>query len=208
MELRVFNLGPLETNCYVLANNGRAVAIDPGGDPAQVTAWLKAQDLTLTHILDTHLHFDHTAGNAALARDTGAPILGPEGDRFLLDNEMGKGGFMGLPLIEPYEFQPLEPGEAEFIGLACHILETPGHTPGSLTLYFPDAQAAFVGDLLFYRSIGRTDFPGGNSDELLRSVRERIFTLPGETVVYSGHGPKTTVSDEMHHNPFFSGAVL
>ena len=208
MDLHVFELGPLGTNCYLLENEGKAVAIDPGGDPAPILARLKERGLTLTHIINTHLHFDHTAGNRALAEATGAPILAPKADDFLLDTEVGKGGLMGLPVIDDFEYADLEPGPAEFAGLACDVLSTPGHTPGSLTLHFPDLRAAFVGDVLFYRSIGRTDFPGGDQGTLLDSVRQRIFSLPGETRVFSGHGPETSVSDEKNHNPFFSGAVL
>lgn len=205
MDIATFPLGSLQTNCYVLANGDRAVAVDPGGDPGPVLAHIKARGLTLTHILNTHLHFDHTAGNKALSEATGAPVLAHESDSSLLETWLGRGGDMGLPLITPYEWQPLEPGEAEFAGAACRVLHTPGHSMGSLTFHFPDAGAAFVGDLIFYRSIGRTDFPGGDLEILKRSVQEHIFTMPPETRLLSGHGPETTVGDERNHNPFFGG---
>lgn len=205
MDIATFPLGSLQTNCYVLANGDRAVAVDPGGDPGPVLAHLKARGLTLTHILNTHLHFDHTAGNKALSEATGAPVLAHESDSSLLETWLGRGGDMGLPLITPYEWQPLEPGEAEFAGADCRVLHTPGHSMGSLTFHFPDAGAAFVGDLIFYRSIGRTDFPGGDLEILKRSVQEHIFTMPPETRLLSGHGPETTVGDERNHNPFFGG---
>jgi glyoxylase-like metal-dependent hydrolase (beta-lactamase superfamily II) len=205
MEIKTFALGPLQTNCYVLANGTQAVAVDPGGDPAQVLAYLDEAGLTLTHILNTHLHFDHTYGNRALAEATGAPVLHGADDAYLLETELGLGGMFGLPPVERYEAQLIEPGEAEFAGLACTVLATPGHSQGSLTYYFPEARAAFVGDLIFYRSIGRTDFEGGDLDVLKRSVTKRIFTLPPETLLLSGHGPETTVGDEMNHNPFFAG---
>ena len=205
MTITTFPLGPLQTNCYLLEGATEAVAIDPGGDPAAVLEHLKARGLTLTHILNTHLHFDHTAGNKALSEATGAPILASDQDADLLDTWLGRGGDMGLPLIEMYEWQDLAPGETEFAGFKCSIHHTPGHSRGSLTFHFPEAGAAFVGDLIFYRSIGRTDFPGGSLPTLKASVEQHIFTLPPETRLLSGHGPETTVGDEKNHNPFFGG---
>ena len=203
-DVTTFQLGPLQTNCFVLEHDGKALAVDPGGNPTPVLKHLEAAGLALECILNTHLHFDHTAGNAALARATGAPVLAADGDTPLLDTWLGSGGEMGLPRIEPYEFEAIGPGETEFLGLACTVLATPGHSEGSLSFYFPDASACFVGDLIFKRSIGRTDFPGGSMDVLEASVREKIFTLPGETMLYNGHGPATTVADEQAHNPYFS----
>ena len=182
MEIKTFPLGPLQTNCYVLAGDTEAVAVDPGGDPAEVLAYLKENSLTLTHILNTHLHFDHTYGNKALAEATGAPILCNKDDTYLLDDYLGRGGDMGLPMVDMYEYQEIAPGEATFAGFACNIFHTPGHSLGSLTYYFPEAGAAFVGDLIFYRSIGRTDFTGGDLDVLKASVTEHIFSLPPETL--------------------------
>ena len=205
MDIRTFPLGPLQTNCFVLANKGAAVAVDPGGDPARVLRHLKEHGLRLTHILNTHLHFDHTYGNRALAEATGAPILASSEDSYLLKDGLGTGSIFGLPAVEPYLFEPIGEGETSFVGLACRVLATPGHSLGSLTYHFPEAGAAFVGDLIFRRSIGRTDFEGGDMDTLLSSVREKIFTMPDETVLYNGHGQPTTVGEERVHNPYFSG---
>lgn len=204
MQIRTFALGPLQTNCYLLIRNGDAVVVDPGGDPSAVLNVLRNEGLTLTHILNTHFHFDHVGGNRKLAQETGAPILADEKDAYLLETELGRGGFMGLPAIELFEYENIEPGATSFLGLDCAVLPTPGHSPGSVSFHFPDAAAVFVGDLLFNRSIGRTDFPGGDLDVLKNSVVGQIFTLPPETVVYSGHGDPTTVGDEMRHNPFFT----
>lgn len=208
MHIESFNLGPLETNCHVLSHLGQAVVVDPGGDPAQVLDYLSAEKLALTHILVTHLHFDHIYGCARLARATKAPVLAPEGDAALMQTELGNGGLYGFPRVEPFESSPAPTGPATFAGLECLCLPTPGHSPGSTTYYFPQAGAAFVGDLIFYRSVGRTDFPGGSSATLKRSVQERIFTLPGDTVLYSGHGLETTVDSERTHNPFFMDDML
>lgn len=208
MHIESFNLGPLETNCHVLSHLGQAVVVDPGGDPAEVLQHLASQKLTLTHILVTHLHFDHIYGCAKLARATSAPVLTPAGDVALMQTELGLGGMFGFPVIEPFASTPAPEGPATFAGLDCLCLATPGHSPGSLTYYFPQAGAAFVGDLIFYRSVGRTDFPGGSSAMLKKSVQEKIFTLPGETVLYSGHGLETTVDSERTHNPFFLHDML
>jgi glyoxylase-like metal-dependent hydrolase (beta-lactamase superfamily II) len=203
MRITSFPLGPLETNCHVLDHEGRALAVDPGGDPAEVLDFLRAEKLTLEHILVTHLHFDHIYGCARLAKATGAPVLAPAADAFLMETELGLGGVYGFPTVEPFASSPAPLGQASFIGLECRCLATPGHTPGSVTYSFPQAGAAFVGDLIFYRSVGRTDFPGGSSAQLKKSVQEQIFTLPGETALYSGHGLETSVADEKTHNPFF-----
>ena len=204
MDIVSFPLGPLETNCYLAAVGGLAVAVDVGGDPAPVLAHVKAHGLTLTAICLTHLHCDHLYGVAALARETGCRVLAGAEDALLMDLDLGRGGLMGLPLVEPFDWEPVPPGETAFMGQACRVLATPGHSPGSRSFYFPEAGVAFVGDLLFYRSIGRTDFAGGDYDTLLQAVATQIFTLPDTTLVYPGHGPATTVGDEKRHNPFFS----
>jgi glyoxylase-like metal-dependent hydrolase (beta-lactamase superfamily II) len=203
VHVATYPLGPLQTNSYLIANGQAALAVDCGGDPGPMLARINSRGLALSHVILTHLHCDHIYGAAALAKATGAVVLAAEQDRPLLQTELGSGGFMGLPLVDPFEFLDLPAGETTFLGLACRVLATPGHTPGSRSLYFPEAAALFSGDLLFRRSIGRTDFPLGDHEALLRSVREQIFSLPRETVVYSGHGPETTVGEEREHNPFF-----
>lgn len=208
MEIKAFPLGALQTNCYVLSNNGKAVAVDPGGDPAPVLDYLERSGLELECILVTHLHFDHTGGCKALGDATGAKIYACPVDNYLLDTEVGRGGMMGFPVNDTFEYEELHEGDNKFIDLDCKVLATPGHTPGSLTFYFPEAEAAFVGDLVFRRSIGRTDFPGGDMDQLKNSVAQKIFTLPGKTALLSGHGPMTTSEDEKNHNPFLSGMAI
>ncbi|MGE4297874.1 MAG: MBL fold metallo-hydrolase [Desulfovibrionaceae bacterium] len=204
MEVFSFALGPLATNCFVAVSDGKAVAVDPGGEPSRVIEALKVKNLTLTHILVTHFHFDHIYGCKALADATGAPIVASPTDAFLLDTELGGGGFMGFPTVEPFAYTGIEPGETAFLDQPCTVLATPGHSPGSLSFYFPREGHLFSGDVIFARSIGRTDFPGGSLDDLLASVREKIFTLPDDTVIHSGHGDATTVGEERLHNPFFS----
>lgn len=208
IDVHTFPLGPLQTNCFVAVNGTQALAVDPGGDPASVVTFLQSKGLKLVAIANTHFHFDHILGNTALQEATGAPIFGPAEDDFLLQAQEGSGGMMGFPKVPPFEYQPLEPGEGEWLGEKCMILHTPGHTPGSVSLYFPDSKALFSGDLIFQGSIGRTDFPGGSMDTLLQGVKEKVFTLPEQTVIYPGHGPQTTVEMEKKHNPFFRGGAF
>ncbi len=203
MRICTFALGPLETNCYLLHSDTEAVAIDPGGDPATVLSYLEKRSLKLTHILNTHFHFDHVLGNAALSEATGAPIMASKADAYLLRGEFGSGGSFGLPPVPPFEYQPLEEGRVTLLGQSCSMLHTPGHTLGSLSFYWPSSSALFAGDVLFYRSIGRTDLPGGDSDTLRSSIQEKLFLLPPSTVVYPGHGPSTTIEDERRSNPYF-----
>ncbi|WP_462323435.1 MBL fold metallo-hydrolase [Desulfoplanes sp.] len=205
LYVKVFQLGPLETNCYLVYNDAkRALVIDPGGDPAGVLAFMDVQGLELTRILNTHLHFDHIGGNAALADATGAEIFAGEPDGHLLESELGGGGFMGFPRTPSFSFTPLVPGKHTFLGGTCHVLATPGHSPGSLSFYFPSLGAVFCGDLIFYRSVGRTDFPGGDERVLKDSAYSKILVLPQETVIYPGHGPETDVRDAQKNNPFFT----
>lgn len=205
LSVEIFHLGPLETNCYLLYNTaGNAVVIDPGGNPEAVIAFLDAKGLRVTHILNTHLHFDHTGGNAELQTKTGAPILASAEDASLMQTELGRGGFMGMPLTPAFDFDPLSAGPQQFLGEICHVLATPGHSPGSLSFYFPNLGAVFCGDLIFYRSVGRTDFVGGDEVVLKKSAYTQILILPETTVIYPGHGPKTDVHDARVNNPFFS----
>ena len=202
MSIEAFSLGPLETNCYVLHDSAYALAVDPGGDPAAVARFLQDRRLTLLAILNTHLHFDHILGNAALQAATGAPVRTPEGDASLMDSELGRGGMWGFPKVPAFTSTPLAEGEHSFGPFLCRALHTPGHSPGSLCFVVPAENAVFVGDVIFYRGVGRTDFPGGDMETLLRSIREKIFTLPGDTRLYPGHGLPATVADEQRNNPF------
>ncbi|MFU2210559.1 MBL fold metallo-hydrolase [Solidesulfovibrio sp. C21] len=204
MDIKTFPIGPLETNCYIAVAGSAAIAVDVGGKPTAVAQFLKEKGLSLEAVLLTHLHCDHLYGVGELAGAFGAPVFAGAADAPLLDTELGRGGLMGLPQVPEFSYEPIAPGERTLLGQPCRVLATPGHSPGSLSYYFPEAGTIFVGDLLFYRSIGRTDFDGGDHDQLMTSVREKIFVLPAATVVYPGHGPATTIGDEMKHNPFFS----
>lgn len=202
MAVAAFPIGPLQTNSYLIHNATRAVAIDVGGDPEPMLEYLTTHHLTLDAICITHRHFDHMYGVAALAEATGAPVYIPQGDDSLAETESGKGGVWGFPAVPDFASSPIPLGKTTLGGMNCDVLETPGHTPGGVSLYFPEENTVFTGDALFYRSIGRTDFPGGDHDTLLRSVKDVLFKLPSETLVYPGHGPTSNIGDEAANNPF------
>lgn len=201
-------MGPLETNCYIVYSGKMAVVIDPGGQADELLDLANHEGLQITHILLTHLHFDHTYGVRALAEGTGAKTLASEKDRFMLQSEMGLGGMWGMPSVPKYDFAGIEPGDLKLECGMCKVLETPGHSPGGLSFYFDEIQAVFSGDSLFYRSIGRTDLPGGNQNTLLRSIREQLYSLPDETAVYPGHGLSSFIGDEKLNNPYSSDFIM
>ena len=202
MPVATFPLGPLQTNSYLIHNADRAVAVDVGGDPAPMLAYLTEHKLALAAICLTHRHFDHLYGVAELAKAAKAAVYAPTGDDSLAETESGKGGIWGFPPVPPFDSLPMPTGQTDFGGMECRVLETPGHTPGGVSLYFPAERLVFTGDALFYRSMGRTDFPGGDQTTLLHSITETLFKLPDDTTVYPGHGPATSIGDERRNNPF------
>lgn len=208
MSVAVFPLGPLGTNSYIIDKSGDAVVIDAGGDPAPILDYLRDHSLKLAAVCLTHLHFDHVYGVAALAAATKAPVYAPEGDRPIADDPSSKGGIWGMPPVAPFAWSPMPLGENKFGSLSCLVLETAGHTPGGVSLYFAEQKCVFTGDALFYRSLGRTDFPMGDHAQLLKSIHEKLFTLPDDTTVYPGHGPATTIGDEKKYNPFCGEYVV
>ncbi|MFW6415320.1 MAG: MBL fold metallo-hydrolase [Thermodesulfobacteriota bacterium] len=204
IEVKDFQLGPIQTNCFLISKGSEAIVVDPGGDPQSVVKYIQDKGISLNYILNTHFHFDHMLGNRALQKATGATIIAnPEDDALLQAQVEGGGGMMGFPPVEKFEYEPIHPGEHTFLGERCQVMATPGHSPGSLSFYFPDSGKIFSGDLIFPRAVGRTDLPGGSMETLMRSVKEKIFVLPGDTEIYSGHGPVTTVQEEIRFNPFF-----
>jgi len=203
VRIATFILGQLQTNCYVLDAGGQAVVIDAGESPEPMLEHLHTHGLTCTHVLCTHLHADHICGVRELVRGTGACVLASQADAYLHDLVIGHGGRDGYPPVPGFEFEPAHPGRMTLLNQPAFVLDTPGHTPGGLSFHFPHAGVVFVGDLLFRGSVGRTDFPGGDSAAQFRSVRERIFSLPDRTLIYPGHGPSTSVEREKRDNPFF-----
>ena len=200
--IETFSLGPLGTNSYLVHRDGEALAIDVCGDPAPIADFLAARGLRLLGILVTHQHFDHLYGVHALQEASGAPCFVPAGDAPIADTEAARGGIWGMPPVPAFESSPLPEGTMALGAFSFDILKTPGHTPGGVSFHFPEARSVFTGDSLFYRSMGRTDFPGGDHQTLMQSIRSTLFSLPAGTAAYPGHGPATTVGDERLNNPF------
>ncbi len=208
MIVETLQLGPMATNCYIVRDeaSGGAAVIDPGGDAGRVTASLARWNLTLEAIIITHAHFDHIGAVRDLVLSTGAPFWAGEAELPVL----GVAADYGLLLFGITVPQPPAPDrllcdgdEITLAGARFRVAHTPGHSPGHICLLGEDA--AFVGDLVFPGSIGRTDLPGGDYETMMRSIARHILTLPDETVLYSGHGPATTVGRERLTNPFLVG---
>lgn len=211
MQLDVIPAGPIDTNAYLLSapERGEALLIDaPGEVWADVKPLLADRGCRLVELWITHGHWDHMQGAAEIVRATGAKVLAHADDRPLIETPEIMERFMGerLNLQGVHVDHWVTPGESrDVLGLSAEIRHVPGHCPGNVLFYFPALAAAFVGDALFRGSIGRTDLPGGDHGLLLRSIREQIYTLPGETKVFPGHGPATSVADERTGNPYVRG---
>lgn len=198
------SLGPIATNCYVVrADPGaaEAVVVDPSGDAAEINLVLERVAARCSAILITHGHWDHLLGVADLAERTGAPVYMAEGERGLLE---GPGFTPAEITLRPYTPDVLlEGGESiETAGLTFDVLSVPGHSPAHLA-YQADG-SLFSGDVLFAGSVGRTDLPGADWDTLAGSIRSLVDAYPPETIVYSGHGPPTTLGAELERNPFLA----
>lgn len=204
ITVETFVLGPLETNCYLLTSGSDAIVIDCGLEPMPLLRAIHSRNLNVQAIYLTHLHFDHIGGVADLKKITQAPVYGNTKDLFLNDVSINYGGSKEFSHMTDFEITELQPGRTKALGSPVMVLETPGHTPGSFSYFFPSIESVFVGDLIFMISAGRTDFPGGNHDQLIESVEKRIFILPETTRIFSGHGPMTTVKHEKNNNPIFN----
>ena len=213
MKIEAASLGPFETNAYLLSSDDgkECIVVDaPQGAAAKLLPLIKARGLKLTHLLLTHGHWDHMCEAHAFAA-AGAEVLAHRADRELIENiEAYKDRYLAmLPELSDADFQSvkvttwLEDGST-FIaaGKSFEARHVPGHCPGSLLFYCVSDQVAFCGDAIFRGSVGRTDLPNGNWNELLTSIRTRIYTLPNETVLHPGHGGRTTVGHEKQNNPY------
>lgn len=204
MEYRSFVVGDILTNCYLLWSEKEAGVIDPGGPISQVIDFIKQNGLILKWIVNTHGHADHIAGNGTLRNEFGAPILIQERDReMLLKPTANLSVFMGKGITSPDADRLLKEGDLlRLDSEVLQVIETPGHTPGGISLATPGL--LFAGDTLFFESIGRTDFPGGDHEQLLQSIRNQLMVLPPETIVLPGHGQSTTIEHESRWNPFLT----
>jgi hydroxyacylglutathione hydrolase len=208
MDVRMFTVGPVAENCFILRRDGneRALIVDPGDEGEKLLGAIDALGVTLDGILITHTHFDHIGAVAEVARTTGAEVWVPEIEAFVLEDI---NRFVPWPGFGPFENHKaehtLKGGEQlELGGFQIDVLSTPGHSPGHVTFSIPDETAIFSGDVLFQQSIGRTDLPYGDHDTLMESIRMLIDTLPPETAVYPGHMGVTSLGAERASNPFLA----
>ena len=210
-NIHSFTFSPVQENTYVLYNEtGGCIVIDPGcyfdEEKTQLQNFITKSRLTPKMLLNTHCHLDHVFGNKFIAETYGLVLHIHEKEKKLLDYAPASGLMWNLP-FDNYQgnLVYLQEGEKLVLGTdELEILLAPGHSPGSLCFYRRQQHFVIGGDVLFNRSIGRTDLPGGDYHTLIKSIREKLFVLPDETIVYSGHGPETTIGFEKKHNPFLS----
>ena len=202
----IFPVGPLQCNCSIIGDEAtrEAMVIDPGDDINDILSIIQKHNLQVKQIVITHAHIDHVGGAMKLRAATGAPILLNENDYALLKMLDVQAAWIGVPAPEKVEIdQSITTGQTVAAGShTAQILHTPGHTEGSICLYFAPEKKLIAGDTLFAGSIGRTDLPGGPMQKILGSLHNTLLALPDETVVVPGHGELTTIGQERETNPF------
>jgi len=211
MKVTTLVVGLLQTNCYIVADEEttECAILDPGGHAQRILD--ATRNLSVKYVMNTHAHFDHAADNGKVLdalrdRQETAPQLVCHPDAAPVLASDGGARWFGLPPIRsPNPDLLVEDGDKLHLGqLVLQVLHTPGHSPGSISLYIAEEQALFAGDTLFRRGVGRFDLPGGDRNTLLHTIRDRLFALPQDTIVYPGHGPATTIGEEREHNPSVS----
>ncbi|MFL6311444.1 MAG: MBL fold metallo-hydrolase [Terriglobales bacterium] len=203
---KIFPVGPLQCNCSVIGDEKthEAMVIDPGDQIEGILEILRQEKLTLKQIVITHAHIDHVGGAMKLKAATGAPILMNQNDHVLLKMLDVQAAWVGMrPPGDVQVDEAIGQGRVLKIGeITSNVIHTPGHTEGSICVYFPAEKKLIAGDTLFAGSIGRTDLPGGSMDKIMRSLHTQVLALPDETEVMPGHGPTTTIGEERETNPF------
>jgi hydroxyacylglutathione hydrolase len=205
---KIIPVGPLQCNCSIIGDetSGDAMVIDPGDNIEAISSILRENKLQVKQIVITHAHIDHVGGAMKLRALTGAPILLNQNDYALLKMLDVQATWIGVPSPGNVSVEAdIADGDSLQAGnLKASVMHTPGHTEGSVCLYFPAEKLLIAGDTLFARSIGRTDLPGGSYEKIMRSLHTRVMTLPDETVVIPGHGQRTTIGEEREENPFLA----
>jgi len=213
MQVLITPVTMFQQNCSLLwcHETLKGAIVDPGGDTARVLAQAQKAGVTIEKLLITHAHIDHAGATAQLARDLGVPIEGPQReDQFWIDRLPEQGARYGFPPAEA--FVPnrwLEHGDTVTVGnLSLNVVHCPGHTPGHVVFFESQSQIAFVGDVLFQGSVGRTDFPRGDHATLIRSITERLWPLGDDVTFVPGHGPTSTFGQERKTNPYVGDGAL
>ncbi|TYR82421.1 MBL fold metallo-hydrolase [Priestia megaterium] len=209
MKYHRISLGPIQTNCYLVVNDQKECLIfDPGGEGKKLVQLIHKHQYKPLAILLTHAHFDHIGGVDEVLEHFSLPVYVHKKEADWLQNPSLNGSsFFGLGAITAKEATDYYSSEGTMsIGsFSFYVYETPGHSPGSVSCYFKEAEFVVSGDALFQGSIGRTDLQGGNHKQLVESIHSKLLQLPEETLVLSGHGAETTIGEEMDHNPFLNG---
>ena len=204
--IETFPVGPLACNCTIMGDEaaGEAIVIDPGDEVSRIVRRLREKGLKLKQILVTHAHLDHVGGAFKLKKLTGAPIYMNEKDMPLLGTLRQQAAWLGMdePVAVPPDAHLEDGGTVGLASCPALVLHTPGHTQGSVCLHFAPLKLLVAGDTLFAGSIGRTDLPGGNFEQIIDSIHGKLLTLPEETKVLPGHGPMTTIGGEREDNPY------
>lgn len=202
----VLRVGMLQCNCSIFGDEEtrEAIVVDPGDDISEIETVLDNHNLKVKAVVITHAHIDHIGGAHRLKERTGAPVYMNGADQPLYDALEMQAGWLGIATPERTDIDaPLRDGDTLKLGVTdFHVFHTPGHTPGSTCLWIPSAGKLVAGDTLFRESVGRTDLPGGDSRKILRSINDKLLTLPDDTVVIAGHGCSTTIGHEKRNNPF------
>lgn len=210
MFVKTFPVGPLQCNCSIIAcpETKEAAVIDPGGDAQQIISLCEKEGFTIKYLLHTHAHFDHFVGAREVKEKTGAKICLHKEDQWLYDNLDKQGRMFGFSFDTPLPIDHFLNDEEEIsIGkLKTKVIYTPGHTPGSSCFSLAEKDSVlFAGDTLFEGSIGRTDLWGGSFEQIIKSIKGRLFELDDSTEVITGHGPSTSIWAERNNNPFVGG---
>lgn len=205
----ILPVGPLQCNCSIFGDeqSREAIVIDPGDDIGEIVAILQRHQLRVKAIVITHGHIDHVGGAAKLKKLTGAPVHMNEQDTMWLDRLDTQAQWLGMATPERTGIDtPAREGDTLELGTArMHLMHTPGHTLGSMSIWIPAENKLVAGDTLFRDSIGRTDLPGGDYDTILKSIHTKLLPLPEDAEVICGHGPNTTIGREKERNPFLNG---
>ncbi len=202
----ILPVGPLQCNCSVIGDEStrEGLVIDPGDNIEDVVSIVRKHNLQIKQIVITHAHIDHVGGAMQLRAATGAPILLNQNDYALLKMLDAQAAWIGVapPGRVEIDHSVAQADSIKTGSLSADVIHTPGHTEGSICLYFPAEKKLIAGDTLFAGSIGRTDLPGGSFEKIIRSLHDKVLELPDDTVVIPGHGPLTTIGRERHSNPF------
>ncbi|MCW0484785.1 MBL fold metallo-hydrolase [Gaoshiqia sediminis] len=211
IHVQKFTFNPIQENTYVLHDEtGDCIIVDPGCyydyEQKELSGFIASSNLNPVKIVNTHCHFDHILGVNYCRATYRIPFLAHRDDAFLVDQAVAHGDLFGVPVepIDPPDEFIAEGDQIRFGNSVLELIHVPGHAPGSLVIYHPEQKFLLAGDVLFYGSIGRTDLPRGSYDQLVDNIKSKLMVLPDDVLVYSGHGPETSIGFEKNANPFLT----